>query len=280
MAVRKVEVRVVAATNYNLRDRIAEKLFREDLYYRLSMVELHTPNLVDRKEDLPLLESYFIKKFEGAGYTFASTKTELAAAAGKPKLLGLFNTSNVDGALDRMFLKKGTVDKFPDQPGLVQMTTVAIDQLSKNPDGFFVMIEGASVDKQKHTMDWERAEFDMIEFDQAVGVAQAFVAEHPDTLLIVTGDHTHGNSLIGTIDDSKGQGRDAVGVYADAGFLGYDCVLVEDACATVSPDFVRDAVLYLVRLLHGVVANSDAIFSAIGMPDPAPQTKVLERNAP
>ena len=68
----------------------------------------------------------------------------------------------------------------------------------------------------------------------------------------------------------------------DAGFLGYDCVLVEDACATVSPDFVRDAVLYLIRLLHGVVATSDAIFSAIGKPDPAPlpQTKALERSAP
>ncbi len=68
----------------------------------------------------------------------------------------------------------------------------------------------------------------------------------------------------------------------DANFLGYDCVLVEDACATVSPDFVRDAVLYLVRLLHGVVANSDAILSAIGKPDPAPhsQTKTLERSAP
>jgi ureidoacrylate peracid hydrolase len=68
----------------------------------------------------------------------------------------------------------------------------------------------------------------------------------------------------------------------DAGFLGYDCVLVEDACATDSPDFVRDAVLYLVRLLHGVVATSDAIFSAIGKPDPAPlpQTKALERSAP
>jgi ureidoacrylate peracid hydrolase len=65
----------------------------------------------------------------------------------------------------------------------------------------------------------------------------------------------------------------------DANFLGYDCVLVEDACATVSPDYVRDAVLYLVRLLHGVVATSDAIFSAIGKPDPAPHTKALERSA-
>jgi nicotinamidase-related amidase len=56
----------------------------------------------------------------------------------------------------------------------------------------------------------------------------------------------------------------------DANFLGYDCLLVEDACATVSPQFVTDAVLYLVRLLHGAVASSGAILSAIGMPDSSP----------
>ena len=68
----------------------------------------------------------------------------------------------------------------------------------------------------------------------------------------------------------------------DANFLGYDCVLIEDACATVSPQFVTDAVLYLVRLLHGVVATSDAIYSAIGKPDPVPltHTKALERSSP
>ena len=58
----------------------------------------------------------------------------------------------------------------------------------------------------------------------------------------------------------------------DANFLGYDCLLVEDACATVSPQFVTDAVLYLVRLLHGAVASSDAILTAIGMPDSSPQS--------
>ena len=127
-------------------------------------------------------------------------RTRAATAA---KILGLFHTGNMDVALDRKFLKKGTVDKFPDQPGLVQLTDVALTQLAKNQDGFFVMIEGASVDKQKHTLDWERAEFEMIEFDQAVGVAREFVKTHPDTLLIVTGDHTHGNSLIGTIDPAS-----------------------------------------------------------------------------
>jgi ureidoacrylate peracid hydrolase len=56
----------------------------------------------------------------------------------------------------------------------------------------------------------------------------------------------------------------------DANFLGYDCILLEDICATVSPDFVRDAVLFLVRQLHGVVATSDALLAAIGMPEPTP----------
>jgi DNA-binding NtrC family response regulator len=62
---RKVDVRVVAATNRDLHTEIAEKRFREDLYYRLSMVEIHVPSLEDRKEDLPLLERHFITKFAG-----------------------------------------------------------------------------------------------------------------------------------------------------------------------------------------------------------------------
>jgi DNA-binding NtrC family response regulator len=59
----KVDVRVVAANNHNLRTAVAEKRFREDLYYRLSMVELHVPRLAERKEDLPLLERHFVAKF-------------------------------------------------------------------------------------------------------------------------------------------------------------------------------------------------------------------------
>ncbi len=60
---RKVDVRVIAATNRNLRKSIGEKLFREDLYYRLSMVEIDVPTLAERKEDLPLLERHFITRF-------------------------------------------------------------------------------------------------------------------------------------------------------------------------------------------------------------------------
>jgi transcriptional regulator with PAS, ATPase and Fis domain len=60
---RKVDVRVVAATNRDLREMMTRKLFREDLFYRLSMVEIKLPRLCERGEDLPLLVRYFIDCF-------------------------------------------------------------------------------------------------------------------------------------------------------------------------------------------------------------------------
>src|SRR6202050_3280928 len=60
---RQVNVRVIAATHRNLRQAVADRLFREDLYYRLAMVEIPVPPLAERKEDLPLLIQYFVTKF-------------------------------------------------------------------------------------------------------------------------------------------------------------------------------------------------------------------------
>lgn len=168
----------------------------------------------------------YIALFKEAGYTLATSKTELAMAAGTNtgKILGLFHTGNLDTTLDREFLKKGTVSKFPEQPGLVEMTKVALDNLSKNPEGFFLMVEAANVDKMSHPLDWDRAVVDTIEFDKAIGVAREFAAKNPDTLIIVTGDHTHGVSIIGTVDDEKPgtEMREKVGTYAEAGFPNYE----------------------------------------------------------
>ena len=63
LTAKKVDVRVIAATHRNLHEAIAGKQFREDLYYRLAMVEIRVPALLDRKEDLPLLARSFISKF-------------------------------------------------------------------------------------------------------------------------------------------------------------------------------------------------------------------------
>jgi DNA-binding NtrC family response regulator len=60
---RTVEVRVIAATNRNLRSMVSEGGFREDLYYRLAMVEVALPRLAERREDLLLLERYFLDRF-------------------------------------------------------------------------------------------------------------------------------------------------------------------------------------------------------------------------
>jgi two-component system, NtrC family, response regulator HydG len=63
LTARKVDVRVIAATNRDLSAAIRDKLFREDLYYRLSMVEIQVPPLAARKEDLSLLTRHFLAKF-------------------------------------------------------------------------------------------------------------------------------------------------------------------------------------------------------------------------
>ncbi len=174
-----------------------------------------------RKDD----EDY-IAKFRAAGYTLATTEKEMQDAAANPitqKLLGLFHMGNMDGVLDRKFLKKGTVERFPNQPDLVDMTTAAIDVLSRNPNGFVLMVESGLIDKYSHPLDWERAVMDTIMLDKAVEASKAWAAPRNDTLIMVVADHSHGLSIVGTVDDNaKGElMRDKVGVYAEAGYPNY-----------------------------------------------------------
>jgi len=61
-----IDVRVIAATNKQLDDLVADNLFREDLYYRLSVIPVEVPPLRDRREDIPLLANHFLKKYAPA----------------------------------------------------------------------------------------------------------------------------------------------------------------------------------------------------------------------
>ena len=170
-------------------------------------------------------EKNLVDAFKSDGYQIALTKQELLTASNNKntkKLFGVFHPDNMDGSLDRLFLKKNTVNQYPNQPDLTEMTSSAIEVLSRNPNGFFLMVEAALIDKFNHPLDWERAAFDTIMLSNAVQVAKEFAKTHPDTLIIVTPDHTHSGSISGVINDEKpGPLREKVGIYAEAGYPNY-----------------------------------------------------------
>jgi len=176
-------------------------------------------------------ENNLVDQFKSKGYQLAFTKQELMSEAQNPatkKLFGVFHPDNMDGSLDRFFLKKNTVMEYPNQPDLTQMTQAALDVLSKNQNGFFLMVEAALIDKFNHPLDWERAAFDTIMLSNAVQIAKDFAKTHPDTLIIVTPDHTHSGSISGVVNDAKpGPLREKVGTYAEAGYPNYPKANVE-----------------------------------------------------
>ena len=175
-------------------------------------------------------ETDYLDKFKDAGYRYVSTATELNAAgsdAATGKLLGLFALGNMDGVLDRKFLKGGTVKKFPDQPDLTDQVKTSLNLLSKNPNGFFLMVESGLIDKYAHALDFDRAVYDTIMLDNAVRQTKEWAkARGDDTLILVVSDHNHPNSLIGTINDDMKTTpnvpmRERVGTYDKAGFPNY-----------------------------------------------------------
>lgn len=163
----------------------------------------------------------YLAKFEKAGYAVVDTGVAMKAASAKPdtrRVLGLFNTGNIDGALDRFFLKKGAVDRFPDQPDLVDQVKTSLEVLSRHPEGFVLMVESGRIDKYSHSMDPERAIYDTIMLDNAVKVAKDFARLRNDTMIVVVPDHAHPISVIGTYDDARPgtAPRDKLGVYEKA----------------------------------------------------------------
>ena len=172
-------------------------------------------------------ERNLVEEFKDKGFAYAATRTELSAvmAAGTPdKLLGSFHTGNLNVYIDRQVTPNPAVlGEFGDQPGLVEMTRAALKVLEKNDKGFFLMVEGASIDKSEHPLDGPRAVYDAIELDQAVGLAKEWAKDRDDTLIVVTADHNHAMSIAGTHTLSKegSPARQQNGVYADAGFPTY-----------------------------------------------------------
>ena len=153
--------------------------------------------------------------FRSNGWSYSDASSTLAETAAKSsKLLGLFAYGNMNVAYDKIAYRRArrgasptpananvTTDfHAPDQPLLDEMTDAALTVLRRNRNGFVLMVEGASIDKQSHTMDSDRAIWETLEFDNAVARARAFADANPDTLVIVTADHEcSGFSITGAL---------------------------------------------------------------------------------
>lgn len=216
-----------------------------------------------------------IADFQAAGFAYASNKAQMDAMPEHTRqLLGLFNLSNMNVALDKINGRRRTVgspavvDDFgaPDQPMLDEMTAKALQVLHNHRQGFVLLVEGASIDKQAHAMDTERWILDTIEFDRAVRVARDFAQQQGDTLVIVTADHeTAGVSILGAsrltdqamqdqiqavksaTDEAARLRNPVVGLYEQAGFPRYQ--MAEDGYP-IATDIDR-------RMLIGYGADAD-----------------------
>lgn len=178
----------------------------------------------DAKRDL-------VSEFKGAGYRYVDRANELGEIIEQPPahLLGLFHPKDMTTAFDKVGAREKMGAKYysdelnnkpeelHDQPMLPDMTRTALAVLTRGQaaarpgtghrsgKGFFLLVEGASIDKRAHLLDAERAIWDTIEFDNAVRVALDFAAKTNrdndptnDTLVVVTADHDCGGfALIG-----------------------------------------------------------------------------------
>ena len=151
------------------------------------------------------------EEFERAGFARANSGADvkrLLSTQTPPKaLLGLFHASDMVVAFDKIGAGKYSDElneprnaAYRDTPMLEDMTRVALRSLAAHsPAGFYLLVEGASIDKRAHRADAERTIWDTIEFDRAVQVALDFAKRtnsdkdlSNDTLVIVAADHETG----------------------------------------------------------------------------------------
>jgi two-component system response regulator AtoC len=118
--VRKVDIRVIAATNQDLRERVKNTTFREDLYHRLNKVEIHLPPLRERREDIPLLVRHFLSRYQ------KKFQKDLRGVSRQTQKLFLRyrwpgNIRELDNVLERsaMMARKEFID-IPDLPNYLQ----------------------------------------------------------------------------------------------------------------------------------------------------------------
>lgn len=135
-------------------------------------------------------EKNLLDEFKSKGYTIfkgeeQKNKFRQYSPKAKEKVFAVFTKSHLPYEVDR---------KQNDSiPSLAEMTKKGIDLLSKDKDGFFMMVEGGRIDHACHANDIAGSVYDTLAFDESVKKAYEFYKKHPkDTLIVVVGDHETG----------------------------------------------------------------------------------------
>lgn len=171
-----------------------------------------------RKDGRDLVQAWR-DRHPGGRYVWNTAQLAALDLAHTPRLLGLFEPDHMAYEHDRARDTGG-------EPSLAQMTRAALDVLSRNREGYFLMVEGGRIDHAHHAGNAYRALDETIAFADAVRTAQAIAGD--DTLIVVTADHSHtlnfvgypkrGNPILGKVqgrsteDHDSGLAHDALGL--------------------------------------------------------------------
>ncbi|WP_300583172.1 alkaline phosphatase [uncultured Pseudoalteromonas sp.] len=157
-----------------------------------------------------------VEEFKAAGYQYSDDFAAMNDLKQVPAL-GLFAEVGLPFALDE------------NPTRLTQMTTKALDLLDgQNDKGFFVMIEGSQIDWCGHANDIACAMGEMDDFAKSIEQAKAYVDKNPDTLLVITADHSTGGLTLGAHGQYKWETDVVKGVKATAGTITKDLLESDD----------------------------------------------------
>lgn len=164
-----------------------------------------------RKDGRDLTKEWLARYANSGAYVWNKPQFDSIDPKSTPRVLGLFERSHMQYEADRKNDAGG-------EPSLAEMTTKAIDILSQNANGYFLMVEGGRIDHGHHDGNAYRALEDAVAFDQAVKAALSKV-NLDETLVIVTADHSHvftiagypkrNNPIFGVIEEPDGKVRKA-----------------------------------------------------------------------
>lgn len=189
-------------------------------FYNSGTQDPEYPEKMGGRSDGRNLHSEWLASREGAKYIWSRDQFVEIKPSNTKRLLGLFEPSHMRFELDRS-------NDVAGEPSLAEMTRKAIELLSQDSDGYYLMVEAGRIDHGHHAGNAKRALTDTIALSEAVAVAQALVGD--DTLIVVTADHSHvftiagypsrGNPILGLADSNGTPAKDALGLpYTTLGY--------------------------------------------------------------